>query len=246
MATIGSFLSGLQRRVEASIEFASFRKVDGMTPFELSGARALGIAVENTRNYLNDIDCLEKSQDKVDTFAQSKLNELESYVEALEQKTPPLLTMEKLADDYISSLFFATFSLPKLETIEPKQLDLSQKSQIVEVRFLGNFGSASHRYPPTLQFNHVIFKAFQMDRHCLHFSIDVNRVNPAGTVFISGLLTVPRKIGWCCGPLVKTQFKVWIGNFTEIPKVDLKNFSYTTPSTQYSSGSEEGSLDLII
>jgi hypothetical protein len=85
MATIGSFLSDLQIRVENSIGLASFRKVDGMTPFELSGARALGIAVENTKNYLSEIDCLERTQDKVDTFTQSKLNELESYVEALEQ-----------------------------------------------------------------------------------------------------------------------------------------------------------------
>jgi len=227
---------------------AHLRKADGMTPFELSGARALGIALENTKIHCTEHNCLETTQDKVDTFVQSKLNELDSYVEALEQRTVLLLTMETSAHVYVSSLFFATNYLPMLETIEPKQIDLRQKSIKVEVRFLGNFSCASHRYPPTLNFNNnnVVIEASRIDPHCLRFLIDVDQANPDGNVFISGILTVPRKTGWCCwSKMVKSHFNVWIGNFPEIPEVKLENFSYTVPNEHNSSGSEEVNVNIF-
>jgi hypothetical protein len=225
MSTVGSFLSDLQRRVDNYIELVSFRKPDDMTPFELSAARAIGLALENTKNHLSESGCLEKTQDKVDRVAQSSLNELESFVQALEQKTPSLFKMETLATDYIASLFHP--SLPKLETIEPKQIDLSRKFEVITVH--GNFRCASHRYPPNLTFNGVVLEPSQIEPNYLSFSIVPNRINPANTAFISGVLTVPRNVGWCCGKMFKSHFNVWIGNFPEPPKVDAELFSYKEP-----------------
>ncbi len=226
MAIVGSFLNDLQRKVDNYIELVSFRKEDGMTPFELNAARALGIAIENTKNYLSE--SLETTQDKVDTVAQSRLNELESYVQALEQKTTKLFTMETLATDYVKSLFHP--NLPKLETIEPKQIDLQKKFEVTTVCFLGNFNCASNRYPPSLKINGVALMPSRIDPDCLSFSIVPDQINPANTAFISGVLTVPRKVGWCCsGKIVKSHFTVWIGNFPKIPNVNTELFCFKEP-----------------
>ena len=223
MATVGAFLSTLQSSVDNYIDLVSFRKPDDLTPFELSAGIAIGLALENTKNHLRESGSLEEPQDKVDRVAQSRLNQLESLVQALKQKNPPIDTMEKSATDYIASLFHPT--LPKLETIEPKQIDLMQKFEVITVRFLGNFRCASHRYPPTLNFNGVVLEPSRIEPTSLSFSIVPDQINSANTAFISGTLTIPQKTGWCCsGKMFKSHFKVWLGNFPA-PQTTTWSFS---------------------
>ena len=201
-----------QARVDRRMDQMIHHEGQNMGGFEVHAARQLTLAIGNTQSAL--VDLLHQGQSKVDRFAQTKINELESYVQGLEDRNL-IFEMEDLSQRYINTLFMEGDYLPKLRKIEPNHIDLLNHQQTAPLSFLGNFKYARHRkYYPTLQIGESLYKPTKTSESRLDFNIDLDLVNPGQIPYIKATLAIPYESSWfplCCPKIKIIEFSVWIG-----------------------------------
>lgn len=166
--------------------------------------------------------------DNIDITTKSRVEEIQTLVEDLEQKKVPLPRLAARAQHIANSLPF--HKGPQLTGTLP-QFVLRIDEKPICFKFLGSFEHALQTdYAPTLEFNNKKFTATHLSPHILEFSLTPSSVFPGNVLrtakritFNEGKLEIP----WLKGSTkTKSVFRVIIGGFPPSPgTIELK---YTT------------------